>query len=349
MTLLKRLMIILVITLIVTSIIIFSVNRFSEPRKYETIKINNHTVTKVLPANKSIKLLTWNIGYAGMGKESDFIMDMGKQKRPLSKNLVIRNMQKILHFLADKSPDIAFLQEVAEPSWVTYQQDNLLQLINKLSHSYEYTYKADIKTSLIPKPFRFAIGNATFSKWKMRNAEARGLPLEPNFSYGMFRKNYRMHITRLIQGDNIKWVFINIHLSAFDDKRHEVREKQLSKVLEFAQSEYNKGNHVVVAGDWNLKLTKASFSHTTNEEFLFWVRDLPYGKIPKGWTWGIDHNVPTVRTAHKPYQENHNYTTIIDGFLCSPNVHIESTSTSDLKFEFTDHHPVQVIVQAKSK
>ncbi|MDE2112896.1 MAG: hypothetical protein KGJ79_17295, partial [Alphaproteobacteria bacterium] len=53
----------------------------------------------------------------------------------------------------------------------------------------------------------------------------------------------------------------------------------------------------------------------------------------------FDPHVPTVRTNNQPYRPGVNYTAIIDGFLVSPNVEIDSVTTIDTGFQFTDHQP----------
>ena len=110
--------------------------------------------------------------------------------------------------------------------------------------------------------------------------------------------------------------------------------------MAFAESEYAKGNRVVIGGDWNLKLVAEDFAHTSDPKFLFWVRDFPGGVVPPGWRWAIDPQTPTVRGAHQPYVAGENFTLVIDGFLVSPNVKIGMVETTDLAFEHTDHHPV---------
>ena len=297
-------------------------------------------------ASKGVEMniISWNIGYAGMGKESDFILDHGEQYRPRSKDLVAKNLHAINTYLANSQADALLLQEVARRSWNSYQTDVYQALQDKLP-TYDWTYSYDVRTRWVPWPFTIRNGNATGSVVSIESAETRALTLEPGFFLGMFRKEYRMHITRLDHEG--PWVLVNVHLSAFDTEKDSVREKQLQEVIEFAQDEYLKGNHVVIGGDWNLRLAPSEFPHTTSREDLFWVRDLPQELTPAGWTWGVDPLVPTVRSANKPYVEGENYLLIIDGFLVSPNVEVLGVRTDNLNFEHTDHHPVSITVRAR--
>ena len=47
----------------------------------EPVKTNASPAMEPLPQNAELKILSWNIGYAGLGAESDFFMDGGKDSR----------------------------------------------------------------------------------------------------------------------------------------------------------------------------------------------------------------------------------------------------------------------------
>ncbi len=317
-------------------------NRFYVPPEFEAALISNAN-TEPRQANARISVVSWNIGYAGMGKDSDFIFDLGQQKRPLRADLVDANLKEIQQLLPQLDSDIYLLQEVAQPSWVTYQRDVLAGVLAALP-DYEWTFGADVDTRYVPPPLNVQVGNMTLSRLALSSAERRGLPLEPNFEYGVFRKGYRMHIVRI--DEKRSWIFINIHLSTFDTEAEDVRRKQVSALLAFAQSEFEKGNHVVIGGDWNLRLTDVEFPHQTEDKFLFWIRNFPKELVPTNWRWAVDPVVPTVRTAHQPYVAGDNYVLTIDGFLVSPNVAIVQAQGVDLNFEYTDHHPIRAVFEA---
>ena len=107
--------------------------------------------------------------------------------------------------------------------------------------------------------------------------------------------------------------------------------------------------HVVIGGDWNLRLAPTAFPHNTADRFLFWIRDFPAALTPEGWAWAVDPERPTVRTAHQPYRTGENYRLIIDGFLLSPNVALLDAEADDLDFANADHNPVRIRVTAREK
>lgn len=318
-------------------------NRFYVPPELEDAAVNRAGAADVTSVDE-LKVVTWNVGYAGLGKESDFIFDLGEQRRPLSAALVTKNIDGISRQLEALDMDIFLLQEVAEPSWSTYGID-VLAAVRRALPNYDWTFGADVNTRFVPKPWNIQVGNAVFSRIRPSRAERRGLPLEPDFQLGVFRKGYRMHIIGI--DAERSWVIINIHLSTFDSEEEDVRGKQVAELLAFAQKEFQSGNHVVIGGDWNLRLAENEFPNTTDERYKFWIRDFPEDVVPKGWSWAVDATTATVRTAYKPYVEGENYILTIDGFLVSPNVSVIDVAGIDLNFEHSDHNPVQAKFRAK--
>ncbi|MBP7000255.1 endonuclease/exonuclease/phosphatase family protein [Amaricoccus sp.] len=315
-------------------------NRFYVPPAVEPVAVQRAGAAP-LPFSSRLTLSTWNVGYAGMGRESDFVFDLGRQKRPLSASLVDKNLAGILEQVRKFDSDIILLQEGADPSWVNYRRD-VIGAIAAALPGYSYIYSADVDTRGVPPPWNVRVGNATFSRISLSSAERRGLPLEPTFQLGVFRKSYRMLVARI--GDGREWVIINIHLSTFDSAEDDVRRAQATALLAFAEAQYRAGRYVVIGGDWNLRLARNDFPNTTEERFKFWIRDFPSDLTPEGWSWAVDPMIPTVRTAYQPYVAGENYTLNIDGFLVSPNVRIESVAGLDLDFEFSDHQPVTAAV-----
>lgn len=321
------------------------VNRLYVPPELEAAEINGAVPSIDSSSTDRLEITTWNVGYAGLGAESDFVYDLGEQRRPLNGELVDDNSAAIEAQLQAMQADIFLLQEVAEPSWLTHRRDVLGRIVAALP-DHQRTFGPDVNMRFVPPPFNLRVGNAIFSRVPLSSAERRGLPLEPNFELGLFRKGYRMHIVRI--DAERSWVIINIHLSSFDSEEDDVRGAQVAALLSFAEAEYARGNHVVIGGDWNLRLAETDFPHTSDPRFMFWVRDFPQDQVPQGWAWAIDPSVPTVRGAHQPYVPGENFTLVIDGFLVSPNVRVERVEATDLNFRHTDHHPVTAVFTAMS-
>ena len=86
--------------------------------KTETAVVTNgENSTASFAPGDSVSILTWNVGYAGLGEESDFFMDGGKQVRAPSKAIVEKNMDGIVSTVKELDADFTFLQEIeADPS-----------------------------------------------------------------------------------------------------------------------------------------------------------------------------------------------------------------------------------------
>ena len=121
---------------------------------------------------------------------------------------------------------------------------------------------------------------------------------------------------------------------------------QLKTVLDIAQNEYQNGRYVVIGGDWNLELARPERPSTTLEKDLFWLFPFPTDALPDGWQIAADQTTPSVRTNERPYVKNENFTTVIDGFVISPNVILETIETTDFDFAYTDHQPVTASFRA---
>lgn len=298
------------------------------------------------PPGRALTVMTWNIGYAGLGAESDFVADGGKGLLPPSRTAVEKNLAGIVGVLKARSPDIHLMQETARASRLTHGVD-VLGAIAKTLEGRDNAFSADLRARLLPSPFAIDNGLFTSVGWGGARREILPLPLESGHVLGLFKRRYHAQVIRLpIAGDTNEWVVVDIHLSAFDDGAH-TRRKQFRAVLDFAEQEYVSGAYVVIGGDWNLELARPGRSYTTTEEDLFWVYPFPYGALKEGWRAAFDAEVPTARTNERPYRAGENFTTVIDGFVVSPNVAIESVATADLDFQFTDHQPATARFSAR--
>lgn len=122
-------------------------------------------------------------------------------------------------------------------------------------------------------------------------------------------------------------VMINTHFSAYDNG--EMKQQEMAKLKKIVLNEYNKGNFVVVGGDFN-----QAYSAEQIKSFL------------PDWTVAADTQVPTNRDLSEPYHSN-SKTGTIDYFLVSPNVEVLSVKTEDLGFAFSDHQPVKLTFKIK--
>jgi endonuclease/exonuclease/phosphatase family metal-dependent hydrolase len=291
----------------------------------------------------ALSVTTWNLGYAGLGAESDFSVDGGKHYLPPSRAVTAKNLDGIKRELAATGADIIILQEAARASLLTRGADSVGGAGEALLGR-DNAFSADFAALLLPPPLTARHG--LFSSVGVGGArrEIVMLPLEPQFILGLSRRLYHLHIVRLPSAGG-EWTIVNLHLSAFDEGAN-VRLLQLRAAFAFAKAEYEKGARVVIGGDWNYEFHRPARPTTTEEKYLFWVHPFPYEELPEGWSVAIDKETPSVRTNERPYRRGENFTTVIDGFVISPNVRALSVKTRDLDFQVSDHQPVDARFEA---
>ena len=313
-------------------------------RAYRTIELEalGSAPTRTLQDN-SLSVTAWNLGYGGLGAESEFISDGGTNFLPPSRKVVDKNIKGIVSELKSLRSDVILIQEAARPSLTTHGADTLGAVNDELAGR-DNVFSADFTIRFTPSHWSPQHGLFTSIGVNRATREIVRLPLEPGYMMGLSRRLYHLQVVRLPFPGG-EWSIINVHLSAFDDGAN-IRLAQLRAVLGFAEDEYAKGRHVVIGGDWNLELAQPGRQHTTKQEDLFWLFPFPKEELEQGWRIAADEKIPSVRTNERPYQRGENFTTTIDGFVVSPNVEIESVEGTDLDFQYTDHQPVTVQLRA---
>ena len=138
-------------------------------------------------------------------------------------------------------------------------------------------------------------------------------------------------------------MLINLHLEAYDSGEGKIA--QTRQLREFMQSEYEKGNYVIAAGDFN-EIFPGTEAIYPNEHPENWMPGtLEEDSIPEGFSYVYDAAVPTCRLLNQPYNPSDTANTqyyVIDGMVVSPNVKVESVETLDCAFTYSDHNPVKV-------
>lgn len=289
-------------------------------------------------ASEPVTVMLWNAGYAGLGEASDFIADGGKMLLPPSKALVQANLAAIVAELRRSDADLVMMQELAGPGLLTHGVD-VVGGVRAALPGHAMLFSSDIHTRLMPPFLSLKHGLGMFTRLKLdRQPRLHRLPLEPGATMGLIHRQYHAQIAEADVGGR-PWAFVNLHLSAFDEGA-DTRIEQLRAVMALGEQLHAQGKAVVIGGDWNMMLADTAFPHTSAEEALFWVFRLPENELPPGWKIAADASTPSVRTNERPYRKGENFTTVIDGFILSPNVDTVSVTGVELGFKFTDHQPV---------
>lgn len=330
--------------------VLFMIITDYKPKEIIPITVLNNKV-EVASKSETLSILTYNIGYAGMDEGQDFFMDGGNGSRSVSKEKTLENLKGIEEFIKYSAVSFIFLQEVDVNSTRSYNVNEYDYLKNNLS-DYGIGLAINYKSPWVPVPIlkphgKVEGGIVTLSKVKIDVSNRYVLTGTENWLKQLADLDRCFMESRITLQHGKQLILVNLHLSAFD-KGGLVRKQQLAYLKDYILTQYNKGNYLIVGGDWNHLIpgTDPSLFKTT-EIWPEWLQKIPEDFKPEGFKWIADRMVPTTRTDAKPYVVDENFTAVIDGFLVSPNVEIKSIKGYPLKFKYTDHNPVKMEFKLK--
>ena len=117
---------------------------------------------------------------------------------------------------------------------------------------------------------------------------------------------------------------------------------------ELLEIEADAGNYVIAGGDFNQEFSNVDTSLCPQiSEELWEAGVIDVEEFPENLQCITDDSVPTCRSLDQPYEgadkENFQYY-MIDGFIVSDNLTVESLETRDLQFQNSDHNPLVLVV-----
>lgn len=297
--------------------------------------------------NTSYTLLSYNIGYAGLDAGQDFFMDGGVGVMPSDKTTVENNLKGILGQVKDANPDFLLMQEVDRKSKRSYKIDERVFFDDTLGGNSAYV--DNYKSFYVPYPLKKPIGAVrgglyTNTSLDFTGAERISLPVPFNWPVRLFNLKRCLLVTEFpIENSDKKLVIINVHMEAYDDG--EGKTAQTEALVEYAKKEYEAGNYIIAAGDWNQSFFQDNEKLAPPKNKDLWQPSkLTIPKDLSQWKLVFDKNVPSCRLNNQPYDaiSDTTYYFAIDGGLVSPNVKIEQVMNLDEAFKFSDHNPVMI-------
>lgn len=295
---------------------------------------------------ETLTVYSWNIGYAGLGRESDFFMDGGEMVDPPSSEAVDKNIAGIMSYIESRDADVWLLQEVDVDS----SRSGSVDMFEKICEVYDgsaafaYNYKCSFVPFPLPPIGRVNSGLTTVTDLKMNeNAERVSLPCP--FSWPVRTANLKrcLLVTEIdLEGSGKKLVIINLHLEAYDSGEGRVAQTKL--MMSLMQEEYEKGNYVIAGGDFNQTFPGMLDLFPIADADLWTPGVLEEGLLPDGWNFAYDRDTATCRSLDRVLSEDSQLYSI-DGFIVSPNVEIVNVEADDLGFEYSDHNPVRLTVK----
>ena len=313
------------------------------------LMLDREESSRTFAEGDSIDVLSWNVGYGALGKESDFFMDGGEQTRPESKSVVEKNMEGIIAQIQSVDADFSILQEVDSGSTRSYgvKETAMIADATGLMNFYALNYKCAFVPFPWPPLGKVSSGLFTLSTAQEVDAAER-VALPSPFSWPVSTANLKRCLlvtTFPLEGSDKQLVLVNLHLEAYDDG--EGKAAQTKVLVEFLREQYEAGNYVIAGGDFNQTFPGGLEVYPVKNSELWTPGLLDESNLPgEGWQFAYDTATPTCRLLNMPYDPSDPATQyyVIDGFILSPNVQLNSVETMDAGFTFTDHNPVHLNV-----
>ena len=320
------------------------------------LDISNHQIDE-LKLGQEYTVITYNIGFGAYSPEYSFFMDKGNIKgeklvsgkygKAISKEDVEKNINGSLQLVKNINPDFALLQEVdtkADRSYFVNQKD---AFVNNMK-DYSSVFAENFHSPYLFYPFNDPHGavNAgllSLSKYKINSANRRSLPIDMSFITKFTDLDRCLSLQRINVESDKELVLINAHLSAYDEGGI-IRKKQFELLNNIIDEEYQKGNYVIVGGDYNHALLGSKDIYTSNQDIPSWVSELDSSSLNENASIVPAKNLATIATCRAcdiPYTKGINYTTTVDGFIVSKNVEAIAENI-DNDFKYSDHNPVKL-------
>lgn len=309
----------------------------------------------VLESGKDYTAVTYNIGFGAYDHDFSFFMDSGTMldgtevrgvhARAQSLAIVEKNTAGAIGMLTENAPDFCLLQEVDVDSTRSFHVDQTQRLRDAMP-GYGSVFTENFHSGYLCYPFSEPHGSVlggllTLSRFSVDAANRYSYPVDASFPEKFFDLDRCFMLLRLPIDNGKELVLINSHMSAYD-KGGTVRARQLETLNAVLTAEAEKGNYVIVGGDFNHALcgTEAAFSGM--QQIPEWVFTLSDRDIASGYHIVCADNVTdvaTCRSTDRPYEKGVNYEAVLDGFIVSSNV-TASAVNLDLDFAYSDHNPV---------
>ncbi len=308
---------------------------------WKILSDNYDILQKKYTDKQTIRVATWNIGYAALSADQDFFLDGGTSIQPKDISIVEKNLEGIVDTIQKNPVDFWLFQEIDEDSKRSFNMDQRAYLREKtgMGSAYAYNFKVFYVPFPLPPIGKVEAGIGSYSIYDIENPQRISLPVP--FSWPVSTANMKrcLLVTRLpFKSTGKELVLINLHLEAYDDG--EGREAQTNMLIDIIMSEYEKGNYVIAGGDFN-----QSLSNKYPRKGDYWMPGvMDIEKISaRNLTIVSDDSVPTARSLHAPFDEGQKDSWqyyLIDGFIVSPNIRVETVKTIDSGFQYSDHNPV---------
>lgn len=325
------------------------------PDDLEAIEITNNQ-EDTINLDQIYQIMTFNIGYAGLGVDEDFVMDGGQKGRADSLSVVEDYFDGIKGILNDYASDFYLLQEVDQKARRSYNVNEVDGITQALGETYSSQYALNFKSIFVPFPLSLTdyIGSVesgiqTLTKYSVTESERHQFPGAFSWPLRVANLKRAMMVSSFeIESSDKELIIVNLHMSAYDSDGS-LRDQEMAYLKTFLEEQKALGNYVVVGGDFNQTFPAAADLYPVNSDFYeaYTIED---EFIPNGYRFEVDLSEPTCRLLNQPYDEDSELTQyyLIDGFIVSDNIELSQVAPEALynvmtinhEFLYSDHNPV---------
>ena len=340
------------ITLVVLGYILYVV--FSYHRVDDNLILDiKGEATANAPVNTELSLSTYNIGFGAYSSDYSFFMDGGEHSRALSKDAVINNTNGAIKTIKDKNPDFMLWQEVDTDGTRSYHI-NQKNLITDNFKGFDSVFAENYNSPYFLYPFNEPIGAnksgiLTISRFNIKSGIRKSLPVENSLAK-YFDLDRAYSVSHIKTSDGKELVLYNVHLSAYTTDGT-IAEDQLKILSADMQKQYDKGNYIIAAGDFNKDMLGDSSKYFKRSEGKYnWAVPFNDSLLPNGITSHSGSNFPTCRNADSAFKgDGTDFILSVDGMLVSDNVEVLCCETVNTSFAYSDHNPVYLKFILKSE
>ena len=298
-----------------------------------------------LNTGDTLRIVSWNIGYAGLGDDMDFFYDGGTRMRT-TRDRTVENLHGIIDFLkreaTAKKADIILLQEVDFGSRRSYgidEYDSLRAALPGYFGWWGINYQSDFVPIPVTNPMgRVESGVVILTRWKPEEVTRYSYPGGFAFPVRLFNLKRCLLSAEIPVRDsagNVRTLYIdNTHNTAYDTGH------MRSGEMEFLNNFLAGKRYAITMGDWNSTPPGYTPSNAAVADKHFSPLQIERDDFPPDMTFIYDPTTPSVRYGYEPYRAGSTTTTVIDFALCGPGIEPIAFETIDLGFKKSDHNPV---------
>lgn len=298
----------------------------------------------------TIRLVSWNIGYGGLGDDMDFFYDGGQRVRD-SRVRTAANLARIVLTLQQIDADVMLLQEVDRSSHRSYRIDEaalICQAFPEYTAQFAYNYRA----WCVPIPLHNPIGRVNsgllmLSRWEPIDAVRLQYPSAFSFPVRLFNLKRGLLSARFLTeaGDTI--MINNTHNTAYDTG--DMRYKESVFLADLLAAADSAGMATITGGDWNQYPPDyiPTAAELSNPNFV--PQPIDYKGFRRVGRFVYDETKPSLRYLDHPFDPDSSVQTLTDFFFVSPQIEVLSIETLPLKFRWSDHNPVVMTICIKPK